>query len=134
MNFFSTKKPFPKSFQSKLRNPRNFFYLSSLKHYWDKSRNTLKIDENERVHFNTLQNLKIEFFFPQNFQYHVDICFRHFWPSFWSNLSVFHEKMRINYKTIKKIFFFSKKNLFIFFFLNFLFFDIFSHFSGGKKK
>ena len=32
---------------------KTIFYLS-LKHYWDKSRNNLKIDENERVHFNTL--------------------------------------------------------------------------------
>ena len=39
-----------------------------------------------------------------------------------------------NYKKIKKIFFFSKKKCIYFFFLNFLFFDIFSHFSGGKKK
>ena len=52
--------------------------------------------------------------------------------SFWSDLSVFHEKMRITKKS-KKYFFFEKK-MYFFFFLNFLFFDIFSHFSGGKKK
>ena len=52
--------------------------------------------------------------------------------SFWSDLSVFHEKMRITKKS-KKYFFFEKK-MYLFFFLNFLFFDIFSHFSGGKKK
>jgi hypothetical protein len=28
--------------------------INSLKHCWDKSRNNFKIDENERVHFNTL--------------------------------------------------------------------------------
>ena len=39
-----------------------------------------------------------------------------------------------NYKKIKKIFFFRKKKCIYFFLLNFLFFDIFSHFSGGKKK
>ena len=52
--------------------------------------------------------------------------------SFWSDLSVFHEKMRIAKKS-KKYFFFEKK-MYLFFFLNFLFFDIFSHFSRGKKK
>ena len=52
--------------------------------------------------------------------------------SFWSDLSVFHEKMRITKKS-KKYFFFEKK-MYLFFFSNFLFFDIFSHFSGGKKK
>ena len=52
--------------------------------------------------------------------------------SFWSDLSVFHEKMRITKKS--KNIFFSKKKMYLFFFLNFLFFDIFSHFSGGKKK
>ena len=34
----------------------------------------------------------------------------------------------------QKNIFFSKKKCIYFFFLNFLFFDIFSHFSGGKKK
>ena len=34
----------------------------------------------------------------------------------------------------QKNIFFSKKKMYLFFFLNFLFFDIFSHFSGGKKK
>ena len=53
--------------------------------------------------------------------------------SFWSDLSAFHEKMRITKKS-KKYFFFEKKMYLFFFFLNFLFFDIFSHFSGGKKK
>ena len=34
---------------------KNFLWIFvSLKPYWDKSRNNLKIDENERVHSNTL--------------------------------------------------------------------------------
>ena len=33
---------------------QNFNFFDSLKPYWDKSRNNLKIDENERVHSDTL--------------------------------------------------------------------------------
>ena len=56
-------------------------------------------------------------------------------PVFWDNFLVqfvcFPWKNE-NSTKIKKIFFFEKKC--IYFFLKFLFFDIFSHFSGGEKK
>ena len=52
--------------------------------------------------------------------------------SFWSDLSVFHEKNE-NYKKIKKIFFFRKKNVFIFFFWIFCFLTFSRIFQEVKK-